>query len=133
MRVGRLTSIRVKKNKVAPPRLTIKAAPVYFHPECSHGIGFDKYFGLDEVLLEKGVLTKKKGASWFKYKGENLANGKDALLEMIYEDDKLRRRLLRKAGINTISATQKKIDKIDHNMFSVKEAKKKIKKADGDE
>lgn len=123
-RVGVHTSIRVKKNKVAPPRQTIKAAPVYFHPECKHGIGFDKYFGLPDVLLERGIIKRKKGASRFYYRGAVLANGEDNLMELLIDDNKLRAKLIRKAGINTISATRKKIDKIEGNLFKVKQFKK---------
>lgn len=126
-RVGRHTSIRVKKNKVAPPKLTIKAAPVYFHPDAKLGVGFDRYFGLADVLLEKKVITKKKGASWYKYKGENLANGEANLLKLIRKDDKLRTRLLRKAGINTISTTRKRLAKQPENLFPIKDAKKTLK------
>src|SRR5690606_24823589 len=102
---GRYSTIRVIKNKVAPPKPTIKKAEVYFHPDYKEPIGFSKYFGLADILERKGVITRKKGASRY-YMGEKMiANGEPALMRLIKEDDKLRKKLIRKSGINTISRT----------------------------
>ena len=35
------------------------------------------------------------------------------------EDDELRRKLLRKAGVNTIGTTKKQLEKIETNLFPV--------------
>lgn len=43
-KIGRVTSIRTMKNKVAPPRGTIKAAPVYNNPKY-HDVGLIRYIG----------------------------------------------------------------------------------------
>lgn len=118
-RVGRVTSIRVKKNKVAPPRPTIKAAEVYFHPDYKEPIGFSKYFGFVEVLERKGVITRKKGASRYYMGDKMIANGEPALVKLIKEDSKLRKKLIRKSGINTISRTRTKMEKVEGNLFDV--------------
>lgn len=118
-RVGRVTSIRIKKNKVAPPKPTIKGAEVFFVETKVTDIGFNKYFGLPELLVKYGALTRKKGSSRY-YLGEKMiANGEDALLKKIQEDDELRRKLIRKSGINTISKTTKQTKAIKHNLFPV--------------
>lgn len=118
-RVGRVTSIRVKKNKVAPPKPTIKSAPVYFHPEYKEGVGFDKYFSLTEILERKGVITRKKGASRYYLKDKMLANGEEALVKLLRKDDKLRSKLIRRAKINSISKTRKKIESINGNLYPI--------------
>lgn len=118
-RIGRLTSIRIKKNKIAPPRPTLKGAEVFFTDDSEAGIGFNKYFGLAEILVEKDVITRKKGSSRFYMGDKMIANGEEALLKKIYEDDDLRKKLIRKSGINTISRTQKQLDKISKNLYPV--------------
>ncbi|MEG1415374.1 MAG: hypothetical protein RSC49_02100 [Clostridium sp.] len=116
-RIGRVTSIRVKKNKVAPPRASMKAVPMYNNPDY-HEVGFDKIFLLSDVLLEKGLITKSSGGV-YSYKGETLCRGEEKFQKMLEEDDDFRRKLLRKADINTIGTLRKKLDKIGENMFPI--------------
>lgn len=120
-RVGRLCSIRVKKNKVAPPKPTIKGMPVYTNADYEkYPVGFDRYFGLEDILIKLGVVTKKsKNSPQFLYKDKPIAKGKDDFIKQLWEDEKLRSRLLRKAGINTISTTQRKINKLTRNLFPI--------------
>lgn len=131
-RVGRVSSIRVIKNKVAPPMPSIKSAEVYFNPKHEdHDIGFNKYFGLPELLVEAGIVDRKKGASWYTYKGTNIANGDKKFLQLLMEDETMRRKLIRKAGINTISTFQKKLNSINENLYPVSMGKQS--KEDEDE
>lgn len=125
-RVGRHVSIRVKKNKVAPPKPTIKASEVYTNPAYEkHPIGFKKYFGFVDMLERSGAITRKKGASRY-YMGEKMvANGEEALLKVIEKDDKLRKKLIRKSGVNTISKTARQITKISENLFKISSLTKK--------
>lgn len=124
-RVGKHSSIQIIKNKVAPPASSIKGAEVYFNPRYEdQPIGFNKYFGLPELLVELGVVDRKKGASWYTYKGKNIANGDKKFLELLTNDDAMRRKLIRKAGINTISTTQKKLELLTTNLYPVKVDKK---------
>lgn len=116
-KVGRVTSIRVKKNKVSPPRATIKAAPMYNNPMYSQ-VGFDPYYYLNEVFLELEIIEKTSGGI-FKYKGETICRGEDNFIELITKDDELRRKLLRKAGINTVGNTRKLLSKLTTNLFPV--------------
>ena len=118
-RVGRLTSIRIKKNKVAPPKPTIKAAEVYFTDSSKYGIGFNKYFGLPNLLVKSGALDRKKGSSRFYMGDKMVANGEEALINKLFEDSDLRKKLIRKSGINTISKTQRQIDKLEGNLYPV--------------
>ncbi len=119
-RVGRHSSIRVKKNKVAPPRPTIKAAEVYFNSEYDKKpLGFSKYFGLPDLLVRLGVVTRKKNASRFYMKDKMIANGTDAFEKVLMEDSKLRKKLIRKSGVNTISVTRKKTESLTRNLFPI--------------
>lgn len=116
-RAGKLVTIRVLKNKVAPPRATISKCPVYFNPKL-HSVGFDRYFSLSEALLEEGVIEKNSSGTFY-YKGEKVARGEDSFHKIIAEDDDFRRKLMRKAGINTIATTKKKIQSIKENLYPV--------------
>ncbi len=116
-KLGRVTSIRVKKNKVAPPRSTIKAAPMYYNPTYKE-IGFDPYYYLNEVLLDLEIVEKNKSGI-FRYNGEVLCRGEESFLALIRENDELRKKLLKKAGINTIGTTRKKLKRLKENLFPV--------------
>ena len=118
-RVGRHTSIRIKKNKVAPPKKTIKAAEVHFVETKGNPIGFNKYFGLPDLLISKEVISRKKGSSSYMMGDKMIARGEEKFLELLYNDDKLRSKLIRRAGINTISTTQKQLDEIKVNLYPV--------------
>lgn len=118
IRVGRVSSIRIKKNKVAPPRDTLKGVEVYFNPEYTKfPIGFNRYFGLDDMVIDKEIF-EKRGNRYF-YKDKLIANGRESLSNVLIEDDDLRRRVIRKLGINSISTLQKKLDSISTNYYPV--------------
>lgn len=102
-RVGNNVSIRVKKNKVAPPRPTLRTE-VYFVPEYREP-GFHRYLGLPDILLKAGVITKK--GSRFYYGETMIANGEEGILKTLESDMELRKKLIRKSGVNTISKTQR--------------------------
>lgn len=117
-KAGKNVTIRVLKNKVAPPRPTISKCPVYFNPKF-HEVGFDRYFGLEDVLVENDILEKNSGGT-YKYRGATLCRGEEKFIKLMEEDAELRRKLLRAAEINTIGTTKKKIAKWgDTNLFPV--------------
>lgn len=118
-RVGRVTSIRIKKNKVAPPKPTLKSVEVYFVDTEVTDVGFNKYFGLPELLVDKGVLERKKGSSRYYMGDKMVANGEEALIKKIEEDDELRKKLIRKSGINTISKMKSKLSKLTENLYPI--------------
>lgn len=131
-KVGRVNYVRTEKNKVAPPRENTKAQ-VYFSPDNPTGVvGYSKYYGLitedgDGVLEEMGILVRKAGAYY--YKGNQIAKGYNAMMRKIQEDDTLRKNLIRRAGINTISKTRAQLESITENRYPVKTKKSK----DGEE
>lgn len=117
-KAGKLVTIRIIKNKVAPPRPTISKCPVYFNPKF-HEVGFDRYFGLDDVFVENDIIEKTAGG--YKLNGKSIARGEDSFHQKMEEDNSLRRKLLKLAEINTIATTKKKLESLQENFYPVDE------------
>ncbi len=116
-KMGRNVIIQIAKNKIAPPRDSVKTQ-VYFQPDIWNHVGYSRYHGLPEILVQEGVL-KKKGAYY--YFGEHtVAQGEDALIHLLYTDENKRKILLKKAPINTMSKTRSKLDSLTRNLYPVK-------------
>lgn len=116
-KIGKLVTIRMDKNKVAPPKETLSKCPVYFNAKY-HEVGFDRYYLFDEVLIEEGVIEKSSGGV-YKYKGKSIARGEEKFLDAIRDDDKLRRTLIRKSKVNTISQTQEKLEELEEKKINL--------------
>lgn len=116
-KAGKLVTIRIIKNKVAPPRPTISKCPVYFNPSF-HEVGFDRCFSLEDVLVENDIIEKSSGGV-YKYKGETLCRGEEKFQKLLEENSELRRKLLKKAEINTIGTVKKKLEATKENYFPV--------------
>ncbi len=116
-KVGKLVTIRMLKNKVAPPKPTISKCPVYFNPKF-HEVGFDRYYGLEDVFVENDILEKTSGGV-YKYKGKTLCRGEENFIKLLEEDAELRRKLLKAAEINTIGTTKKQLEKLEYNLYPV--------------
>lgn len=116
-KAGRYVTVRVIKNKVAPPRATISKAPMYFNPKY-HEIGFDRFFGLEDVLNEAGLIEKTNGGV-YKLDGETLCRGEEKFIALLEKDGKLRRKLLKAAGVNTIATTKKQLGDLNTNLFPI--------------
>lgn len=134
--IGNEVSVRLKKNKVAPPRPTF-TTNIYFHEDYGK-IGLDKYDNLAELFERTGTVTRSKGSSRYYYRDEEIANGRDAFQELLETDPELRGKLLRRAKINTISQTQKKIERLqerNENRYPVilKTVKKKSTDDEGED
>lgn len=130
-KAGKVVTIRLLKNKVAPPRPTISKVPVYFNPKF-HEVGFDRCYGLEDVLVENDIIEKSSGGV-YKYKGESLCRGEEKFQKLLEENDELRRKLLRKADINTIGTTLKKLEKLNVNLFPVDGVEYEAYNSDEDE
>lgn len=117
-KIGRVTSIRTIKNKVATPGPTLKGSPLYNNAKYVDSIGFDRLHFLDEILIEEEIIEKTKSGT-YSYKGKTLCRGSEKFAELLREDDDLRRKLIRKAGINTLGATKKLLESITENLYPV--------------
>lgn len=116
-KAGKLVTIRLIKNKVAPPRPTISKVPVYFNPKF-HEVGFDRYFGLEDVFVENDIIEKSSGGV-YKYKDKQLCRGEEKFQKLLEEDETLRRKLLRAAEINTIGQTKKQLSRLTENFYPI--------------
>jgi recombination protein RecA len=77
---GNRTRIKVVKNKVAPPFTEAEFDIMYNE-------GISNVGSLIDIALEKGVLEKR--GSWLSFKGNQLAQGRDAAKEALKADEKL--------------------------------------------
>lgn len=132
--LGNEVSVRLKKNKVAPPRPSF-VTKIFFNQEYGR-VGFDRYDNLVQLFEKAKVVTRTSGSGRYYYKGKEIANGQENFQELLEEDPVLRKRLLRRAKVNTISQTQKKISKLEgagENRYPVKtfHLKKKSGKSKG--
>ena len=82
--VGNRVRVKVVKNKVAPPFRFVEFDIIY-------GEGISKAGEIIDIGTELGVI--KKSGSWYSYKENKLAQGRDAVRELLVEDDKLREEL----------------------------------------
>lgn len=113
--IGKEISFRMKKNKVAPPRAPY-STEVIFDP--SYGdVGFSKYKGLLDILLDLEILNKSGNSIVFD--GEIVARGKDHFYEVIEDDKELRSDILQACDINTLSKTQKQLEEITENRYDI--------------
>ena len=74
--IGFKQQIKMVKNKVAAPFQVYQDDIIY-------GKGVDSTQSLVEALVTEGILEKK--GSWFRYNGENIANGMKALRNLFEE------------------------------------------------
>ncbi len=77
---GNRTRIKVVKNKVAPPFTEAEFDIMYNE-------GISNVGSLIDIALEKGILEKR--GSWLSYKGNQLAQGRDAAKEALKADENL--------------------------------------------
>jgi recombination protein RecA len=77
---GNRTRVKVVKNKVAPPFTEAEFDIMYNE-------GISNVGSLIDIALEKGVLEKR--GSWMSYKGNQLAQGRDAAKEALKADENL--------------------------------------------
>lgn len=74
---GTRVRVKVVKNKVAPPFRMAEFDLMF-------GTGISKEGGLLDVGVEFGVI--EKSGSWFRYQGENLAQGREAVKDYLREN-----------------------------------------------
>ena len=82
--VGNKTSIKVVKNKMAPP---FKSCVV----DIMYGEGVSKEGEIVDLASDANIL--EKSGSWYAYKGEKLGQGKENVKEVLKTDTKLRNEL----------------------------------------
>lgn len=126
--VGNLVYIRTKKNKTSAPKDNVQAH-VYFR-EDEGNFGYHKYFGLEELLVETGIVKRSNGK--FSYKGELIAKGEEAFLKAIATNTELRKKLLNRLGVNTPSKLRTRLEELKTSKLNLYPVKLKTKE-DSDE
>lgn len=117
-KTGQNVKFYTKKDKTGPPREATDGK-VYYLSTKDHGIGFDKYVGLPELLVDLGVITRLKGNSRYYYKDKMIAHGEEAMMQVLQTDEELRRKLIKRSGINTISKALARIEAQTTNLFPI--------------
>ena len=78
--IGRLTRVKVVKNKVAPP---FRKAEF----EITFGEGISKIGEIVDLGVEYGII--QKSGSWYSYNGSKLAQGRDATKSLLADNPEL--------------------------------------------
>ncbi|MFV0249676.1 MAG: recombinase RecA [Bacilli bacterium] len=100
--VGNKTTIKVVKNKMAPPFKNCSVDIMY-------GEGVSIFGEIVDLASDVGIL--EKSGSWYAYNGEKLGQGRENVKELLKKDSKLRDELEKKLrihyGINKNSGEKK--------------------------
>lgn len=124
-RVGQHVYTRIKKNKTAPPRESVQAR--VFFKKTKGKIGYDKYSGLGEALIESKTIRVERGPIYY-FGNQRLCKGKkdeNTLDQYLADNPAMRAKILEVAPINTISKTRREIEEKPKNLYPVKPKKKK--------
>lgn len=78
--IGRVTKVKVVKNKVAPPFMKAEF-------EIMFGEGISKAGEIIDLAVSTGIV--KKSGSWFSYNGTKLGQGREAVKKVIAENPEL--------------------------------------------
>ena len=70
------------------------------------------------MLVDNEIITKSSGGV-YKLKDKVLARGEEKFQKLLEEDDELRRKLLRRANINTIGSVRKKLESLTENYYPI--------------
>jgi recombination protein RecA len=122
--IGQTIYLNIPKNKTAPPQERVKSE-VYFRPDRYGYVGYNRYMGLDEILVSQGVLKIKKdgNAKAYFFDGKPIVRKLDTFSDEMHNDDKLRKRLITASNILTISKAKERMASIKGNLFKVKTKK----------
>lgn len=98
--IGRLTKVKVVKNKVAPPFMKAEF-------ELMFGEGISKAGEIIDMAVSQGIV--KKSGAWFSYNGTKLGQGRDAVKRVIADNPELSEELEQKiiAKLNEGKAEKK--------------------------
>ncbi len=85
--IGNKTSIKVVKNKMAPPFKTCSVDIMY-------GEGISQTGELVDLASEAGIVDKS--GAWYSYKGEKIGQGRENVKDLFKKDAKLREEISKK-------------------------------------
>ncbi len=120
--LGKLTKVKVVKNKVAPP---FKRAEF----DIMFGEGISKSGEIVDIGVDCGII--QKSGSWFSYNGAKLAQGRDAAKRMLQDNPELAEEL--EAKIMEVLADKSKNGRKGSDKKGAKAPAAPAKAADDDE
>lgn len=115
-KIGQNVIIRTEKNKVSPPRPSLKTE-VYFVPDKWGYVGYNRYMGLETILVDEGII-ERRGTRYY-YDNQMIANGDKDLIKKLHTKPKMRAKLIKKSSINTTSKTRALIESLTRNLYPV--------------
>lgn len=89
-KIGNETTVKVIKNKVAPPFTSTKFDILY-------GLGIDKAGEIVDIGVEKNIL--QKSGSWYSYNGDKIGQGREQVRKLILDNQTLAQELETKIKI----------------------------------
>lgn len=93
--IGNVCTVKVVKNKVAPPFKTCKIDIIY-------GKGISKEGEILDTAVNLGII--KKSGSWYEYNDRRLGQGRETLKEYLKQNKDLQDEILEKIHTGVISA-----------------------------
>ena len=99
--LGNKTKVKIVKNKMAPPFRKAEFDIVY-------GLGISKIGEIVDIGVEKNVI--KKSGSWFSYGDRKLAQGREAVKELLLSDLELQQELEVKVRAALIAEVEETIE-----------------------
>ncbi len=79
-KIGNETTVKVIKNKVAPPFTSTKFDILY-------GQGVDKVGEIVDIGVEKDIL--QKSGSWYSYNGDKIGQGREQIRKLLLDNKEL--------------------------------------------
>lgn len=123
--LGHYVYVRTKKNKTSAPEDSAQTR-VFFKEHEGH-FGYDKYHGFLDVLVSNGTISAKGGRYKMRVKKKGrpakvieLAYGEKKMLRLLQTDAELRKRLIKRSGINTPSVFREQLEAIKTNLYPVR-------------
>jgi len=84
--IGHSRRVKVVKNKMAPPFKEATFDMIY-------PLGIDKESSILDAAVEQGIL--EKSGSWYKYKDEQIAQGREASIQALKDEKKLKDKIVK--------------------------------------
>ncbi len=101
--VGARTTVKIVKNKVAPPFKQVEFDILYGEGICSQG-------ELVDLGADLGVI--EKSGAWFSFNGEKIGQGRDKVIEYLKKTpaiaQDIKKKIYQIAGLSAAASPQKK-------------------------
>ncbi len=82
--IGHVRKVKVVKNKMAPPFKEATFDMIY-------PMGIEKESSILDAAVEQGIV--EKSGAWYKYGGDQLAQGRDGSIQILKDDKKLSKKI----------------------------------------